>query len=45
MEGRGKGNPVTGDSCTSKSKKELIVCLAPDRRVEVKVEGISEVQQ
>ena len=40
VEGRGKGNPVTGDSCTSKSKKELIVCLAPDRRVEVKVEGI-----
>ncbi|WDF90153.1 porin OmpA [Aeromonas hydrophila] len=45
VEGRGKGNPITGDSCTSKSKKELIVCLAPDRRVEVKVEGISEVQQ
>ncbi|ASX13358.1 porin OmpA [Aeromonas dhakensis] len=45
VEGRGKGNPVTGDSCTSKSKRELIVCLAPDRRVEVKVEGISEVQQ
>ncbi|WP_346209586.1 porin OmpA [Aeromonas salmonicida] len=45
VEGRGKGSPVTGDSCTSKSKHELIVCLAPDRRVEVKVEGVSEVQQ
>ncbi|MCH7376346.1 porin OmpA [Aeromonas sp. MR19] len=45
VEGRGKGSPVTGDSCTSKSKRELIVCLAPDRRVEVKVEGVSDVQQ
>ena len=45
VEGRGKQSPVTGDSCTSKSKRELIVCLAPDRRVEVKVQGVSEVQQ
>ena len=45
VEGQGKNNPVTGESCTSKSKKELIVCLAPDRRVEVKVQGVSEVQQ
>ena len=45
VEGQGKNSPVTGDSCTSKSKRELIVCLAPDRRVEVKVQGVSEVQQ
>lgn len=45
VEGHGKNSPVTGDSCTNKSKRELIVCLAPDRRVEVKVQGVSEVQQ
>ena len=45
VEGRGKSSPVTGDSCVSKSKRELIVCLAPDRRVDVKVEGVSEVQE
>ncbi len=45
VEGRGKSSSVTGDSCVSKSKRELIVCLAPDRRVDVKVEGVSEVQE
>lgn len=45
VEGRGISSPVTGDSCVSKSKRELIVCLAPDRRVDVKVEGVSEVQE
>ncbi|MGL4932639.1 MAG: porin OmpA [Aeromonas sp.] len=45
IEGQGKASPVTGDSCVSKSKRELIVCLAPDRRVEVKVEGVNEVQE
>ncbi|MGY3944899.1 porin OmpA [Aeromonas tecta] len=45
VEGHGKNNPITGESCTSKSKRDLIVCLAPDRRVEVKVQGVSEVQQ
>jgi OmpA-OmpF porin, OOP family len=45
VQGMGESNPVTGDSCASGSKRELIVCLAPDRRVEVKVEGISEVAQ
>ena len=45
VEGQGENSPVTGDSCTSKSKRELIVCLAPDRRVEVRVQGVSEVQQ
>ena len=45
VEGRGESSPVTGDSCSSGSKNELIVCLAPDRRVEVRVQGTSEVQQ
>jgi len=45
VEGRGESSPVTGDSCVSKSKRELIVCLAPDRRVDVKVEGVSEVNE
>jgi len=45
VEGRGESSPVTGDSCSSGTKNELIVCLAPDRRVEVKVQGVSEVQQ
>ena len=45
VEGHGESSPVTGESCTSKSTRELIVCLAPDRRVEVKVQGVSEVQQ
>lgn len=44
-EGRGKASPVTGDSCTSKNKRELIVCLAPDRRVEVMVQGVADTQQ
>ena len=44
-EGRGKAAPVTGDSCTSKNKRELIVCLAPDRRVEVMVQGVADTQQ
>lgn len=45
VQGMGESNPVTGDSCASGSKRELIVCLAPDRRVEVKVEGVSEMAQ
>ncbi|WP_303807841.1 porin OmpA [Aeromonas rivipollensis] len=45
VEGHGESSPVTGESCTSQSKRDLIVCLAPDRRVEVKVQGVSEVQQ
>ncbi|USV57154.1 porin OmpA [Aeromonas encheleia] len=45
VEGHGESSPVTGDSCSSGTKNELIVCLAPDRRVEVKVQGVSEVQQ
>lgn len=45
-EGHGKANPVTGDTCKRipslknlKERKELIICLQPDRRVEVEVHG------
>ena len=42
--GRGEANPVTGTSCsTVKNRKALIVCLAPDRRVEIEVKGVKEV--
>lgn len=41
-EGKGKANPVTGDKCdTVKGRKALIDCLAPDRRVEVVVSGLT----
>ncbi|MGL5090614.1 MAG: porin OmpA [Aeromonas sobria] len=42
VEGRGKANPVTGSNCASRSKQELIACLAPDRRVEINLEGVSQ---
>ena len=45
VEGRGKANPVTGNSCASRSKQELIACLAPDRRVEINLEGVSQPAQ
>ncbi|MGL5177926.1 MAG: porin OmpA, partial [Aeromonas veronii] len=35
-------NPVTGSSCASRSKQELIACLAPDRRGEIHLEGVSQ---
>ena len=42
--GRGEANPVTGTSCdTVKNRKNLILCLAPDRRVEIEVKGIKEI--
>ena len=42
--GRGESSPVTGTSCNSvKNRKALIVCLAPDRRVEIEVKGVKEV--
>lgn len=42
--GYGKANPVTGNTCDAvKGRKELIACLAPDRRVELQVEGTKEV--
>ncbi|WP_027817390.1 outer membrane protein OmpA [Paraburkholderia bannensis] len=37
-EGKGKRNPVT-TGCNQKNHKQLISCLAPDRRVEVEVVG------
>jgi OmpA-OmpF porin, OOP family len=38
--GRGEADPVSPASCNSvKAKKDLIVCLAPDRRVNVEVKG------
>ncbi|MGY2437078.1 OmpA family protein, partial [Escherichia coli] len=46
IQGQGEANPVTGSQCDGiKGKNELIACLAPDRRVEVKVEGVSEMAQ
>ncbi len=41
-EGKGKLNPVTGNKCDSvKGRKAVIDCLAPDRRVEVVVTGLT----
>ncbi|MGE6109787.1 porin OmpA [Aeromonas sobria] len=46
IEGQGEANPVTGNQCDGiKAKAQLIACLAPDRRVEVRVSGVQEVQQ
>lgn len=44
-EGKGKRKPVTGNTCKQKNRKQLIACLAPDRRVEVEVVGTQEVQK
>lgn len=44
-EGKGKRNPVTGSTCHQKNRKQLIACLAPDRRVEVEVVGTQETQK
>jgi len=40
-DGKGKANPVTGDSCQN-SGRALINCLAPDRRVAIEVAGTRE---
>ncbi|WP_373975092.1 OmpA family protein [Chitinibacter sp. SCUT-21] len=45
-EGRGEANPVTGDTCnnikdTKKTRAKLVECLAPDRRVEIEINGVS----
>jgi OOP family OmpA-OmpF porin len=37
--GMGKTQPVPGVKCEMKALKELIACLAPNRRVEVEVKG------
>ena len=36
-EGRGKSEPVTGDTCKKERGNKLISCLQPDRRVDVGV--------
>ena len=42
--GYGEANPVTGHTCDKvKGRKALIACLAPDRRVEVQVQGTKQV--
>ena len=44
-EGRGKENPVTGNTCDNLKlrSKAQIECLAPDRRVEIEIQGTTEV--
>ncbi len=43
-EGRGKENPVTGSTCDKiKARSKLIDCLAPDRRVIINIQGITQV--
>jgi OOP family OmpA-OmpF porin len=39
--GMGKTQPIPGVVCDQKNRKELIACLAPNRRVEVEVKGES----
>ena len=42
--GYGEANPVTGNTCDAvKGRKALIACLAPDRRVEIQVQGSKDV--
>lgn len=46
IQGRGESSPVTGTQCNGiKAKAQLIACLAPDRRVEVRVTGVQQVTQ
>ena len=40
-EGHGESSPVTGNACPDQARAALIACLAPDRRVEVRLEGVS----
>ena len=44
-EGRGESSPVTGGSCPDGAKAQMIACLAPDRRVEVRLTGVSQVAE
>ncbi len=42
--GYGETNPVTGDTCKKvKGRKAKIACLAPDRRVEIQVQGTKKI--
>jgi outer membrane protein OmpA-like peptidoglycan-associated protein len=43
-EGRGQSEPVSGDACNKVRGKKLIVCLQPDRRVEVNVTATKQKQ-
>ncbi|MDD6176544.1 MAG: OmpA family protein [Succinivibrionaceae bacterium] len=44
--GYGEENPVTGNNCDNvKGKKNLVNCLAPDRRVEIKVSGTQATEE
>ena len=43
--GRGESSPVTGGSCPDGAKAQMIACLAPDRRVEVRLTGVSQVAE
>lgn len=38
-EGKGKANPVTGNTCKGQIGQKLISCLAPDRRVVIEIIG------
>lgn len=38
-QGKGKSNPVTGDSCKGEVSKKLIACLQPDRRAVIEILG------
>ncbi|MFS1538189.1 MAG: porin OmpA [Candidatus Phlomobacter fragariae] len=43
-QGRGEENPITGSTCNNtQPRKALINCLAPDRRVEIEIQGTTEV--
>jgi OOP family OmpA-OmpF porin len=43
--GMGKTQPIPGVKCEMKAMKELIACLAPNRRVEVEVKGEAVVRK
>ncbi|MCR5085221.1 MAG: outer membrane beta-barrel protein [Succinivibrionaceae bacterium] len=45
VQGHGKANPVTGNTCNGLRGQKLRDCLAPDRRVEVVVTGDQLVEQ
>lgn len=39
VQGKGKANPVTGDTCKGQVSNKLIQCLAPDRRAVIEILG------
>lgn len=46
VEGRGAADPLTGSECDAIQKKSAkITCLAPDRRVEVRIKAMKTVQE